>query len=375
MSTILGYIENFLSSYQHYQTYWNYEDGCVLMGCKQLYEATQDKVYLDFILQYLEQVIEPDGNINNYELGKYNIDSINSGKVLFTAYEITKEEKYKSAIEFIMNQLREHPRTESGNFYHKQIYPKQIWLDGVYMALPFYMEYETKYDGKEHYNDILNQVENVRKFLYDEEKTLYYHAYDEARVQLWADKVTGCSPNFWLRSMGWYLMALVDIMEAMSQEIYEQYRRYEELLKEAVTGILKYQDPDTKLFYQVIDRADVKENYTETSGSAMIAYAIIKGCRLHVLSAEKYAPIGEEVLQALIRHKLLITNQEAHLTDICQVAGLGPGEARDGSVEYYLSEPRVSDDSKGVGPFMMAYAQSLLFTQEHGMEAGMNEKK
>ena len=217
--SILGYIENFLSSYQHYQTYWNYEDGCVLMGCKQLFEATQDKVYLDFILQYLEQVIEPDGNINNYELGKYNIDSINSGKVLFTAYEITKEEKYRSAIEFIMNQLREHPRTESGNFYHKQMYPKQIWLDGVYMALPFYMEYETKYDGKEHYNDILNQVENVRKFLYDEEKTLYYHAYDEARVQPWADQVTGCSPNFWLRSMGWYLMALVDIMEAMSQNI------------------------------------------------------------------------------------------------------------------------------------------------------------
>lgn len=373
--SIQGYIEHFLSSYQHYQTYWNYEDGCVLMGCQQLYEATQDKGYLDFILRYLEQVIEPDGSINNYELGKYNIDSINSGKVLFTVYEITKEEKYRAAIEFIMNQLREHPRTESGNFYHKNIYPRQIWLDGVYMALPFYMEYETKYGGKEHYNDILNQVENVRKFLYDEEKTLYYHAYDEARVQPWADKVTGCSPNFWLRSMGWYLMALVDIMDAMSEEIYEQYRRYQELLKEAVTGILKYQDADTKLFYQVIDKADVADNYTETSGSAMIAYAILKGCRMCALSAEKYAPIGQEVLQALIRHKLLITDREAHLTDICQVAGLGPGEARDGSVEYYLSEPRVSDDSKGVGPFMMAYAQSLLYAQRFGMEAGTDEKE
>ena len=373
--SISGYIEHFLSSYQNYQTYWNYEDGCVLMGCKQLYEATQDKAYLDFVLQYLKQVIEPDGNINNYELGKYNIDSINSGKVLFTAYEITKEEKYRSAIEFIMNQLREHPRTQSSNFYHKGIYPRQIWLDGVYMALPFYMEYETKYGGKEHYHDIMNQVENVRKFLYDNEKTLYYHAYDEARIQPWADKVTGCSPNFWLRSMGWYLMALVDIMDAMSEEIYEQYRRYGDLLKEAVTGILRYQDQKTKLFYQVIDRADVAENYTETSGSAMIAYAILKGCRMHVLSIEKYAAIGEEVLQALIVQKLLMTNEEAHLTDICLVAGLGPGEARDGSVDYYLSEPRVSDDSKGVGPFMMAYAQSLLLKKECGSEAETDEEK
>lgn len=361
-----AFIKEYLLNYKNYKEYWNYEDGCVLLGAKQMYEATGAAVYYEFIEQYLKHFVTENGVIEHYELGKFNIDSINSGKILFFMYEKTGEEKYRKAIEFIMDQLREHPRCSTGNFFHKKIYPNQIWLDGLYMAQPFYMEYETKYDKKEQYNDIVSQFENVQKYLYDKEKGLCYHAYDEAREQFWANKETGCSPNFWLRSMGWYLMALVDVMDQMSVEIFEQYKKLEDIYKLMIKGILQYQDQDSKLFYQVIDRSDVSGNYLETSGSAMVGYSILKACRMGILLKEKYAETGMEIVESLIQNKLTEEDGRLHLTGICHVAGLGPADnpARDGSVEYYLSEKVVSDDSKGVGPFMMAYAQYLQLKKE-----------
>lgn len=359
-----AYLNEFLGSYKNYKEYWNYEDGCVLMGCQQLHMATGEKKYYDFIEKYLQDFINEDGSINHYELGKFNIDSINAGKVLFYIYEQTKEEKYRKAIEFLMDQLREHPRCECGNFWHKQIYPNQIWLDGLYMAQPFYMEYETKFENKEKYNDIISQFKNVKKYMYNEDKGLYYHAFDEAKQQPWCNKETGLSPNFWLRSMGWFLMALVDVMDNMSIEIFELYKELEAIFKEAVAGILTYQDPETKLFYQVIDRSDVEGNYLETSGSAMVGYAICKAARMGILSKEKYAQTGIDIVEGIVNTKLKEEDGELHLTGICHVAGLGPGNTRDGSVAYYLSEKIVSDDSKGVGPFMMAYAQMLMLKKE-----------
>lgn len=351
--TTIAYINSFLDNYTNYKDYWNYEDGCVLMGAKQLFEATNERRYADFILNYLKPLIESDGTINNYEVGKHNIDGFNAGKILFFAYDFTKDEIFKKAIEFLMKNLREQPRTKCGNFFHKGMYQNQVWLDGLYMAQPFYAEYETRFNKKENYNDIVNQFENVRKYMFNSEKQLYYHGYDEARVQKWADAETGLSPNFWLRSMGWYVMALIDVISVFSHEIYEQYDRLCSIFKEAIKGILQYQDEKTKLFYQVIDRADFSGNYTETSGTAMISYAIMKACSLGVLNSEKYAARGIEIFDNLERLKLI----DGHLTGICSVAGLGPGDTRNGSVEYYISEPIVSDDSKGVGAFMMAYAQ------------------
>ncbi len=353
------FIKEYLNRYQNYKDHWNYEDGCVLTGCVQLYRAARDDFYKNFVINYMEGFLKEDGSIKTFEKNSYNIDSINAGKVLFFLYEETKNEKYRLAIDTVMDQLKTHPRTQCGNFWHKNIYPNQIWLDGLYMAQPFYMEYETKFNHKEGYPDIINQFKNVRKYLYNEEKGLYYHAFDEARIQSWADKTTGCSPNFWLRSMGWYLMALVDTIDAMSIEIFEQYKTLCELYKEAINGILRYQDKEKKLFYQVIDRADVKENYLETSGTAMIAYSILKACRLGILQKEKYQQTGAEILEQLEEQKLTEIDGMLRLSGICSVAGLGPGAQRDGSVEYYLSEKIVSDDSKGVGPFMMAYAAWL----------------
>lgn len=360
------YIDEYLKEYRNYKSYWNYEDGTVLLGAKQLYDATGDEKYFSFIENYLKHFIKEDGSIEYYEMDKFNIDSINCGKILFFMFDKTGEEKYRKAVEVMMNQLRNQPRCACGSFFHKGIYPNQIWLDGLYMALPFYMEYETKYEKKEKYNDIINQFENAQKLLYNRERKLYYHAYDEAKEQFWADKKTGCSPNFWLRSMGWYLMALVDTMDSMSFEIFEQYRKLERIFKQALSGILQYQDEESKLFYQIVDRGDTVGNYLETSGSAMIAYSIMKACRMGILLKEKYAGKGMEILEQLTENKLIVEDGGLHFTGICQMAGLGPetNPARDGSVEYYLSEKVVSDDPKGVGPLMMAYGQYLQLKKE-----------
>jgi unsaturated rhamnogalacturonyl hydrolase len=359
------YVTSYLKNYKNAKINWNYEDGCVLMGSVMLYEATGNNFYKDFIVNYMKDFINEDGSINHFEKEQYNIDSIHTGKALFFLFNETKEEKYRKAIDTIMDQLKTHPRTKSNNFWHKNIYPNQIWLDGLYMAQPFYMAYETNFNNKENYRDIINQFENTRKYLYNADKQLYYHGYDEARVQPWADKETGLSKNFWLRAMGWYLMALVDTMDEMSEEIFEQYKTLEELFKEGITGILQYQDKESKLFYQLIDRKDVSNNYLETSGSAMVAYAILKGCRMGALQKEKYQHIGEEIVISLVDNKLILVDDELKLSDMCSVAGLGPGDTRDGSVEYYLSEPIVCDDHKGTGAFMMAYAQMILLKEEN----------
>lgn len=364
METVPKFIKSYLDQYRNFKTYWNYEDGCVLMGCVQLYKATKDSYYKDFVIRYMVDFIRPDGSIEGYRKEEYNIDSINAGKVLFFLYEETGEEKYRLAINTLMEQLATHPRTKCGNFWHKNRYPNQIWLDGLYMAQPFYMAYETKFNQKQGYNDIMNQFENVRKYLYNDNKGLYYHAYDEAKIQHWANKETGLSPNFWLRSVGWYLMAIIDTMDEMSKEIFEHYKRLEELFKEAVKGILQYQDKESKLFYQVIDKAEIDGNYLETSGSAMIAYAIMKACRMKVLQKEKYQFIGEEIVTQLAEGKLVKNDGKTCLSGICSVAGLGPGDERDGSVAYYLSEKVVCDDPKGVGPFLMAYAQWVNCNEE-----------
>ncbi len=360
------YIGQYLKDYTPYKKYWNYEDGCVLIGAQKMYEATGDEKYFDFIRNYVEPLIGEDGTIANYQTDKFSIDSINCSKILFFMYDKTGDEKYRKAIEFTMDFLRKHPRCECGNFIHKQMYPNQVWLDGLYMAQPFYMEYETRYDKKGQYKDIVKQFENVQAFLYDEKKGLCYHAFDEDKVQFWADKDTGCSANVWLRSMGWYIMGLIDVLDKMSIEIYEQYRKIQDIFKLIHKGIMQYQDKESKLFYQVVDRGDVEGNYLETSGSTMIGYAIIKACRMGILSKEKYAASGMEIVESLIKNKLVEEDGQLHLIDICHMAGLGPADkpSRDGSVEYYLSEKIVSDDSKGVGPFMMAYAEYIQLKKE-----------
>ena len=357
MNQVKTFFQQYLSGYKPYKTYWNYEDGCVLKGCADLYMATGDSTWRDFVLNYVSHYVEADGSIPNYEMRQYNIDSINSGKSLFFALDETGDERYRTAIEFHMQRLREHPRCACGNFWHKTIYPEQIWLDGLYMAQPFYMAYETRFDKLANVADITSQYANVRKYLFCEEKQLYYHACDTEKKQSWANPETGCSPNFWLRSMGWYVMSLIDCIDLCSEMLYEHYRLLVDLFREAMAGMIRYQDEDTGLYWQVIDHGQNPDNYLETSGSAMMAYSLMKGVRLGILNEEKYLPLGKKTYESLVNTKLISGDDGLHLCDICAVAGLS--DTRDGSVAYYLSEPRVCDDSKGVGPFMMATAEYL----------------
>jgi unsaturated rhamnogalacturonyl hydrolase len=228
------------------------------------------------------------------------------------------------------------------------------------MAQPFYLTYETRFNKMENYNDIIGQIKNVRKYMFDEKKKLYYHGYDASKKIFWADPKTGLSKNFWLRAIGWFTVALADCAEIINQQMYDEYRTITSLLKEIIDSLLTYQDPKTKMFYQVVDKAGEKGNYVETSGSAMIAYSILKGVRMGILP-ERYQKIGLDIFDGICTNMLKENNGSLDLEGICLVAGLGPDKdrRRDGSYEYYISEPVVANDAKGVGAFTMAYIEVL----------------
>lgn len=345
---------------------WNYIDGCMNNSLLELYKITGDKKIYNFVKKYIDHFVNEDGTVRTYELSKYSTDDISEGRVLFALYEISGEEKYRKAIENIYQQYKTHPRTPEGNFWHKKIYPNQVWLDGLYMAQPFYLEYETKYNGMKNYNDIINQFKNVRKLMFDEKKKLYYHGYDASRKMFWADKKTGLSKNFWLRSIGWFTVALADCAEIINEQMYDEYRTLTSLLKEIIDSLLTYQDPKTKMFYQVVDKVGEKGNYVETSGSAMIAYSILKATRMKILP-ERYYQIGLDIFNGICDNMLKEENDTLNLNGICLVAGLGPETdlRRDGTFEYYISEPVVANDAKGVGAFIMSYIEVRKYLESH----------
>jgi unsaturated rhamnogalacturonyl hydrolase len=339
---------------------WNYIDGCMMTSLLEMYKTTKDEKYINFVKKFVDYYVFEDGTIRGYDPLKYSTDDICESRVLFDLLDLTKEEKYDKAIELTFSQIKTHPRTKEGNFWHKGIYPNQIWLDGLYMAQPFYTRYQTL-RGKMNYADIINQFKNVRKLMFDNKAKLYYHGYDSERTMFWADKKTGLSKNFWLRSIGWFTVALVDVLDYMDEQMYDEYNTIKALLKETIDGILEYQDKDSKMFYQVPNYPGRKGNYLETSGSAMVSYAILKGVRLEALPP-RYQQIGLDIFDGICNKYLSSDeNGDLNLGGICLVAGLGPENnlRRDGSYEYYISEPVVNNDAKGVGPLVMAYTEVI----------------
>lgn len=336
---------------------WNYIDGCMMTSLVELYKQTNNPIYLDFVCKYIDYYVFDDGTIRGYDRDKHSVDDICESRVLFDLYKFTGLEKYSKAIEFTYSHIQIQPRTNAGNFWHRNIYPNQVWLDGLFMALPFYTQYETNRNNKKNYRDILNQFENVRKLMFDEQKKLYYHGYDESKSVFWANTITGLSKNFWLRSMGWYVVAIVDVMSYMEDE-HVRKNFFKELLKEAIDGILAHQDQESKLFYQVVDKESYAGNYLESSGSALISYSILKGVRLGVLDLS-YQKIGLEIFDGICNKYLTEKDGSLSLGGICLVAGLGPHDnlRRDGTFAYYISEPVVENDAKGVAPLIMAYTE------------------
>lgn len=339
--------------------HWNYIDGCMMTSLIELYKETNDSKYINFVLNFIDYYVFDDGTIRGYDVNHFNVDDICESRILFDLYNITENKKYLKAIEYTYTHIKTQPRTKDGNFWHKKIYPNQVWLDGLFMAQPFYTRYETTLNQHQNYDDIINQFKNVRKFMFDENKKLYYHGYDSTKSIFWADSKTGLSKNFWLRAIGWFVVAIVDVASYMDDDLTKK-EFFSPLLKEIIDGLLSYQDQKSKLFYQVVNLQEKQGNYLEASGSALVSYAILKGTRLGLLN-HTYEKVGLDIFNGITKTYLSEKNGDLNLGGICLVAGLGPehNTRRDGTFEYYISEPVVENDAKGVGPLIMAYTEVM----------------
>ena len=340
------------------QNKWNYIDGCMINAVLSLYDLTGEICYLDFAVSFVNAFIDEDGNVRTYKIEDYNLDNVCAARNLFFLYDQTGDERYRKAMDHFREQLDAQPRTQEGNFWHKKIYPNQVWLDGLYMAQPFYMEYGNRFEKMATCPDAIRQFKAVEAHMKDPKTGLYYHGYDESKEMYWADPVTGCSKNFWLRSLGWFAMALVDTADAIPETLYYEKRYLMGMLKRFVDSILHFQDV-SGMFWQVADQGGREGNYLETSGTALIATAILKGVRLGFLP-ESYGEFGEKAFNGIIEKYFSIGEDgDINLGGICLVAGLGGANHRDGSYEYYISEPVVENESKGVAPLFMAYTEML----------------
>lgn len=338
---------------------WNYIDGCMITGILERYEITGEARFLDFADRFMSGFVEEDGRIRTYDPAEYSLDNVNPAKNLITLYDLTGKEKYRKALELVRSQLSTMPRTPEGNFWHKLIYPNQVWLDGIYMALPFYMEYEKRFDAQKDCEDICRQIANVEIRMRDPKTGLYYHGYDASRKMYWADPDTGCSPNFWLRAEGWFILGLVDVLEIMKDlPMQAESVHLQHMLLDLAKALSKYQDP-SGLWYQLIALPELAGNYLETSGTALISTALLKAVRFGFLP-ESFRAVGEKAFYGIVDHRLTKNADGTPcVTGICLVAGLGGEQHRDGSVAYYLSEPVVQNDAKGVGPLLLAYTEML----------------
>ncbi|MBN2280257.1 MAG: glycoside hydrolase family 88 protein [Candidatus Marinimicrobia bacterium] len=332
---------------------WEYTYGLVLKAMLETWQTSSEDRIFQYVKAYYDHFIVNDSTILTYKPEDFNIDRINPGKPLFLLYEITRESRYEQAIHLLRDQMRNHPRTSESGFWHKKIYPHQMWLDGIYMASPFLAQYAKTYHEPELFNDIAKQILLIEKHTRDSKSGLLYHGWDESRQQRWADPKTGHSPHFWGRAMGWYGMALTDVLDyfpedhSVRQDIIDVLDRF----ARAITAV---QDPQSGLWYQVLDQGDRKGNYPESSASAMFVYTLLKGCRLGYLDPQ-YLAVAEKGYRGILKQFLRYDEQgNLNITSACAVAGLGGNPYRDGSYDYYVSTKIAVNDPKAVGPFILA---------------------
>jgi unsaturated rhamnogalacturonyl hydrolase len=330
---------------------WDYATGLFTFALLQLNERVNDPCYPGFAGDTMGSFITPDGKINGYKPQDESLDNIAPGRTALALWQITRDERYRQATGRLREQLETQPRTRDGGFWHKQRYPDQMWLDGLYMAEPFYAGYAALFGQPDSFNDVAEQIRLADKHTYDPKTGLFYHGWDESKSQPWANPITGTSSNFWGRAMGWYAMALVDVLDYFPTnhparpEIIATFQK-------CCAGVVKYQDPKTGLWWQVIDQGDRKGNYLEATASSMFVYAMAKGIN-HGYLPRKYEPAVVKGYRGIIENLVKSNgNGRWSLTRCCSVAGLGYG--RDGSFAYYVNEPVVDNDLKGVGPFILA---------------------
>jgi unsaturated rhamnogalacturonyl hydrolase len=338
---------------------WSYDVGLYLEAIGNVYARTGEQKYLDYIIHYMNRFVREDGSIRYYTQQSFNIDYVRNGKTLLYVYEKTKNQKYLKAAQYVRKQLDHHPRTKEGGFWHKKVYPHQMWLDGLYMGQPFYANYSLIFNEYDKFDDIANQFILMEKHARDPKTGLLYHAWDESREQQWANKETGTSANFWGRAMGWYGAALVDVLDYFPKD-HPKHQAIVDILNRYVVAIVKIQDKKSGLWYQVLDKPEVEGNYKEASASSMFVYVMAKASRLG------YVPKNIKN-NAIKGYNGLVSNFIEkgndglyHLNGTVQVSGLGGNPYRDGSVAYYLSEPVIQDDPKGMGAFILAANELLI---------------
>jgi unsaturated rhamnogalacturonyl hydrolase len=349
---------------------WTYDLGVILKGIDGVWYSTGDGRYFSHIQQNLDHFVNDDGTIRTYKLEDYNIDNILLGRNLLALYKVTDKEKYRKAAALLREQLKTQPRTSDGGFWHKKIYPYQMWLDGLYMGEPFYAEYAATFHETAAFDDIAKQFILMERHARDAKTGLLYHGWDESKQQRWADKTTGRSPNFWGRAMGWYGMALVDTLDYFPKD-HPQRGELISILNRLAAAVEKYQEPKSSLWYQVLDKGTEKGNFLEASASCMFVYALAKGVRNGYLPAS-YFKVAEQGYKGILT-RFIKTDEsgQTNLEGTVSVAGLGGNPYRDGSYEYYLSEKVVTNDPKGVGAFILASNEMEIASKQsvgHGKE-------
>ena len=332
---------------------WNYEHAVLLKGLETLGKQTKDPIYFNYIQKMMDKYVEADGNIKTYDLLEYNLDHVTPGRILLSLYQTTKEEKYKKAAQLLREQLNWQPRTKEGGFWHKHRYPYQMWLDGLYMGDLFYAEYAQVFGPSKDFDDVVNQFVWMENHTRDPKTGLLYHAWDESKKQHWANPSTGQSSEFWSRAMGWYAIALVDVLDYLPKN-HPRRNEVTQIFVRLAASLRKYQDPASGVWFQVTNKPTAPGNYIESSGSCMFVYAFAKGARMGYLD-KSFREAASKGFDGIVKN--FIVKDEfglPHLTKSCSGAGVGGNPLRDGSFEYYIKEPVRTDDLKALGPFMQA---------------------
>lgn len=330
---------------------WTYDEGVVWKGLEGLWLNTGDARYYKYVQHQMDRLVDKEGNIRTYKLEDYNLDNVLCGRVLLMLYKVTGQEKYYKAAGHLRQQLKEQPRTMEGSFWHKKKYTEQVWLDGLYMAQPFFAEYASLFHEDSVFAGITKQFVSIEQHVRDAGTGLLYHGWDESKQEKWADKGTGHSPNFWGRAMGWYGMALVDVLESYPVADQEPLLA---ILRRYATAVVKVQDPATGCWWDILDKPGAQGNYLEASASSMFVYTLAKGVRLGYLPASFLEPAKKGY--AGILKKFVVTGADgvSNLEGTVSVSGLGGNPYRDGSYDYYIKEKVIVNDPKGVGAFLLA---------------------
>ena len=332
---------------------WDYCHGLELQSMLDVYDRYGDKKFYDYALAYADTMVNADGTIKMYKREEFSLDRINSGKFIFRIYEQTKDEKYKKALALMRSQLDNHPRNEDGGFWHKKVYPHQVWLDGIYMGAPFYAEYAYRNNLVNDYADVIRQFLMAARHTYDPKTDLFRHACDVSRTERWADKETGQSLHSWGRAMGWYAMAFVDALDFIPE--HEAGRDSMLLVFNHLAQMVKrVQDAKTGLWYQVLDKSGAEGNYLESSCSAMFIYALFKAVRMGYVDPS-YLEVAVKGYKGFLNHFIEVDKEGlVTITKACAVAGLGGKNYRSGDYNYYINETIRNNDPKAVGPFILA---------------------